>query len=58
MSEKAVQTAIKKQICWQYFSDVFMVSALLDQGTTDLKVSFKSDFYCLKIFNDLILHVC
>ena len=38
MSEKAVAECIKRKPYWEYFSDVFMVSALLGKGTADIKV--------------------
>jgi hypothetical protein len=38
LSEKAVLEAINKKPFWEHFSDIFMVSALLGKGTSDIRV--------------------
>jgi hypothetical protein len=50
VQERRLEEKVKKSVGWGKFNDVFMISAVLNQGSSDIRVSYfnKYLFYYLQ----------
>lgn len=48
VQERMLEKKVKKSIGWDKFKDVFMVSAVLNQGSSDIEVRYYTVFISIK----------
>lgn len=50
VQERMLEKKVKKSVGWDKFKDVFMVSAIFNQGSSDIQVRFYTVFKSIKLY--------